>query len=243
MAVNVALTHKIYVAQYDLSGDHAKVSVDDGVSELNAMVFGNTARHVVAGFYEPVFSGEGFVTFGATAVHTSLRNNLAVADVPVTVSPESGAVGETAIFMKAVQARYNVGGKVNEVLPFTVRAVGRGRPAIGGKIFVAAGNKSSSGTSSVIQLGTPSASQRVYAALHVLSASGTSPTLDVIVKSDDGSGFASPTNRITCTQATGATSEFKELAGPISDDYWRVDYTIGGTNPVFSFVVAVGIYY
>jgi len=31
------------------------------------------------------------------------------------------------------------------------------------------------------------------------------------------------------------------VAGPITDEWWRVSYTIGGTNPSLAVVVIVGI--
>ena len=59
------------------------------------------------------------------------------------------------------------------------------------------------------------------------------------MQSDDNSGFTSATNRITFTQATGVTSELLSVAGAITDDYWRLSYTIVGGS--FTFAVALGI--
>ncbi len=98
---------------------------------------------------------------------------------------------------------------------------------------------SSSGTGR--QIGAVSSTQTLYAALHVISASGTSPTLDVKVQSDDNSGFTSATDRITFTQATDVTSEWGSVGGAITDDYWRITYTVGGTSPSFAFAVTAGI--
>jgi len=46
---------------------------------------------------------------------------------------------------------------------------------------------------------------------------------------------------ITFTQKTAVGSEWKEAAGPFTDDYWRVKYTVGGVDPSFTFAVGVGI--
>lgn len=103
-------------------------------------------------------------------------------------------------------------------------------------------SRTSSSTGTGRQLGAVVAGKKMYAALHVLSASGTSPTLDVIVQSDDNSGFTSPTTRITFSQATGATSAWGSVDGAVTDDYWRVSYTIGGSDtPTFAFAVTAGI--
>lgn len=243
MAVAVATAVKIYAGPYDLSGDLFKVDVANPANELNAQVFNNTAGNTAVGLYNPKFSGQGYVTLGAGLVHENLRGNLALADVPVTVSPESGAAGDVAVFLQSIQTVYQVGAQVGEILPFTVNASARGIPAISGRVFVAAGNKTATGSSGIIQLGAVGATQKVYAALHVLSRSGTSPTLDVTVKSASVVGFGSPATRLTFPQAIAAGYGWQQLAGAITDQFWRVDYTIGGSAaPTFNFVVVVGIF-
>ena len=89
-----------------------------------------------------------------------------------------------------------------------------------------------------IQLGAVSATQSVHASLHALTVSGG--TLDVTVESDTASGFPSTTTRITFAQITAVGSEFASAAGAITDEYWRVDFTVGGGG-TFDFVVCVGI--
>ncbi len=243
MAVAIATSCKIYVGQYDVSGDLNKVAIDDGANELDGRVFNNTAGNTVLGLYNPKLNAQGLVTLGAAAVHQSLQTNKGIADVPVTVSPESGAAGDVAVFMQSIQTTLKTGGQVGEILPFTIDAMARGIPSISGRMFVAAGNKTSSTTSAIIQLGAVAATQKVYAALHVFSRSGSSPTLDVTVKSAALVGFGSPTTRLTFTQAIAAGSGWQSLAGAITDQFWRVDWTIGGTgSPTFNFVVSVGIF-
>ena len=101
--------------------------------------------------------------------------------------------------------------------------------------------RSTSSTGTARQLGAVSATQSVYAALHVLSVSGTStPTLTVTVQSDTV-GFATPTSRVVFSGATAVGAQFGSAAGAITDDYWRVSWTVSGTNPSFLFGVTIGI--
>lgn len=81
----------------------------------------------------------------------------------------------------------------------------------------------------------------MYVALHVLSVSGTTPSLTVIVQSDDNVGFTTPTIRISFTAATEVGAQWGSVAGALTDDYWRISYTISGTNPVFAFAVSAGV--
>jgi len=101
--------------------------------------------------------------------------------------------------------------------------------------------RTTSGTGTITYVGDVSSGQKAYAALHVIAASGSSPTLDVAVQSDGDSSFGSPTDRITFSQASAVGAEWKSASGAISDSYWRVSYTIGGSSPSFTFVVVFGI--
>jgi hypothetical protein len=96
--------------------------------------------------------------------------------------------------------------------------------------------RSSSSNTTGVQVGALSGGTG-YAALHVFA--GTASTLDVVIQSDDNSGFTSATNRITFTQATGATSQWSTVTSAGSDDYWRVSWTVGGGT--WTFAVTFGI--
>ena len=101
---------------------------------------------------------------------------------------------------------------------------------------------SASGNTTGRQLGAVSATQSVYASIHVWSVAGTStPTLTAKIQSDDNSSFTSATDRITMSSATAITSEYKSQAGAITDDYWRVNWTVSGTSPIFKAIVSIGI--
>ena len=100
--------------------------------------------------------------------------------------------------------------------------------------------RTSSGSGTAVQDAAVGSGQTLYAALHVIAASGGSPTLDVIVQSDDNSGFTSATNRITFSQATTTGAQWGSAVGPITDTYWRVTYTVGGSTPSFAFAVTCG---
>lgn len=91
------------------------------------------------------------------------------------------------------------------------------------------------------QLGALSATQEMHAALHVFNADGTSPTLDADIESDDNSGFSSAVVRGSFAQKTDIGSEYLTIAGAITDDWWRINFTLGGTSPSFGFAVSLGI--
>ena len=97
--------------------------------------------------------------------------------------------------------------------------------------------------SSVINLGALAASQTILLAVTTTgSTTGTSPTLDIELFSDSTSGFSSPTSRLSTSQLGSVrTSEVVKLSGAITDSYWRVSATVGGTSPSYSVAVAIAI--
>lgn len=158
----------------------------------------------------------------------------------ITIPGVNGAEGEIAYFGNFNQAEYSPGESIGEVLKFSFNASAAG-DLVRGTIELKQSALSSSGNSTGRQLGALSATQRLWAALHVTAVSGTTPTFDAIVQSDDNGSFTSPTTRITFTQATAITSELLSVAGAVTDDYWRINYTIAGTAPSFTVALVLGI--
>jgi hypothetical protein len=92
------------------------------------------------------------------------------------------------------------------------------------------------------QVGTVSASQRVYCGVHFLTAGGTTPTVTAILESDDNTGFTSATTRATFTAQTSRGAQWTSVAGAITDNWWRVRFaSIGGTSPSFQVRAFIGI--
>lgn len=106
-----------------------------------------------------------------------------------------------------------------------------------GKVAAAKAAVTGDGNGTAVALAGPSASQRLYAALHVTAFSGFT---DVVfkVQSDDGVGMASATDRITFTTVTGTTSQFASVAGDFSTEtHHRITYDVTGTGSCTFFAV------
>jgi len=169
---------------------------------------------------------------------------LGVADVPKSLVSNS-ADGSRAYLMRGIVLNYTpVDGEAGALAMTRIS----GRNSTGGVvrgrlIHPGSATRTSSSTGTAQQLGAVVAGKSMYAALHVLTSTGTTPSLTVKVQSDDNSGFTSATDRITFTAETDATTHYQwgSVAGAITDDYWRVSYTISGTDPSFSFAVTAGI--
>lgn len=238
---------KVYLGEYDITGFLNSVNLDYSADALKDTRMGHTTEVNKGGVKKVSFAIGGFGDPAAAGMEAIAHGKIGTSNIPLTSSVAGAAVGDVAFFFNALKASMETFGQHGALMPFKGTAVGGGESIdklVRGKVFLSSATaKITTGTSGIIQLGAVGATQRVYAALHVIdTVSGTLPTLDVTVKSDDGSGFATPTTRLTFTQAIAKTSEIKQSAlGATADTHWRVDYTIGGTNPSFPFIVVVGI--
>ena len=245
MAIVTLNDARIYMAEFNLSGDHNKIGLEVGRNDSLNTVFGNAATSVKGTTAFATLAGQGFVTLGTGNVHAVLGAQINVNDVPVTVTYNGATEGDACEFFTCLVGRYDpfAVGDVGEHMGFAVSAKSVGTQSVGGTI-VGVGSKTATGNGSEYsKWGTMTSTDTVYSALHVLSVSGTSPTLDVIIESDT-TGFPSPSTVLTFTQKTAVGSQFisKSTGLPSSDTYWRAKWTIGGTDtPTFDIVVSFGV--
>ncbi len=146
--------------------------------------------------------------------------------------------------MRGINLSYTpIEGAVGDLAMGRVSGVSSTGPVVRGKLLHPSNvSRTSSSVGTGRQLGAVVAGKSMYAALHVIAVSGTNPTLDVIVQSDDNAGFTSATSRITFAQTGAVGAAWGAVAGAVTDDYWRISYTIGGTDtPTFAFAVTTGL--
>jgi hypothetical protein len=220
---------KLYLGQYDLSGyaNQFEPTVDVEIKDPTTFADGLVKRSEFG--FETV-SASGKVIWRADSAafksHDILRSAWGVADVPVSWSPQGGAVGQMAQFFKALHASYKPAGKVGDLLVADFSAVATGgSPNVYGTVLEV-GTKNAGGNGAAQLLGLVAAGKTLYAVLHIFDVTGGG-TLTVKVQSDDNSGFTSATDRLTFTGATAAGHQWLSLAGAIADDtYWRATWTL-----------------
>ena len=242
MATQVLTNTKLYLAEFDLSGDHNALALNYSAEMQDSTVFGNAARNRAGGLKVVSFSGEGFWSGGDGLVDEVLYGKIGVADAPCTIAPVGETLANDAYLFRCIMGQYQFGAPVGELLRFSVSGEGSGGVGVVRGKLLHVGSETATGAEDKQVLGAVSATQSIYAALHVLTVTGTNPTLDVVLESDADGTAGGETARITFAQATAETSEWASLAGAVTDTYWRVSWTIGGTDtPTFGFNVAVGI--
>jgi len=241
MATTVLNDVKLWRGGYDLSGKSNQLRAAFTTEVLPDTGFGNGgARAFAPGLNGAMLDHAGMVDLGAGSYEDILWAEQGTADLPMTVAVP-GAAGDRAYLYRGIPSQLTLGGTVGESYAFGVQAQGTGSVARGLVLEDGGTARTATFNGSAFQLDAgPAAGEFLYAVLHVLSASA-GDTLDVVVESDDNSGMTSATTRITFTQATAIGSEWMSLAGAVTDDWYRIAVTIGGSDPSFEFVVAVGI--
>ena len=241
MTTAVLKNARFWRGSYDLSGKTSRLSLqltrpallDTGISQP-------TAHTYVPGLKSAALDHSGFLDLGATSIEAYLAAEHGLADQPIVAAFPDGAVGAGCFVFAGIPADLETGGKVGELLAFSLRAQGSGSIGRGMLLEPGATARTATFNGTAVQTGAVASGQKLYAALLVLSVSAAD-TLDVIVSSDALEAFGTPTTRATFTQATATGYELLTVAGPITDDWWRVGVTIAGTDPSFLFVVAIGI--
>lgn len=243
MAIFVLKDCKYLVDGYDLSPAINELTLEDTFDAPESTCFGSSSRtRAEHGLADSRISFHGFWDADSASFKIDdVMNAARGVKKNAMVCHKSGDEGDPSyITQNIVTAVAPVTGSVGEIIGITAEAAGA-EEIVRGIIMASETEKDVSGTGAVRQLGAVAAAQHVYAQLQVTAASGSFPTLQVHVKSDNAEGFPSPVTQLTFTQATGVTAEWKEKAGAIADTWWRVDYTIGGGSPMFTFRVTVGI--
>lgn len=234
----------VWVAQYDFSAWMNAVALNAKAETPETTAMGVTSKQRLGGLLDHAFEANGWWDAEAVTGNPDhyLFDEVGLAFPAVSLSA-TGAINDTAYLLRPELTEYSPGAKVGDVMAFKLHGEGSGL-LVKGSILLPKANRSISANSTGVQLGAVTAGQSIYAALHVFTESGTdSPHLDVKIQSHDDNSFGGGTvDRITFAQKSAAGYEWATpVAGPITDTWWRVVYTITGTNPIFNFAVTFGI--
>ncbi|MGW4476806.1 hypothetical protein ACWENQ_44745 [Nonomuraea sp. NPDC004354] len=249
MAKSVLLNTRIFAAGADLTGQSNKIEMSCEVEDKDGTAFRPVDdpqagwKEVLGGLASTSITSAGQWEAGDPGkVDNAAWANLAGRTAhPWTVCPLSAAVGELAYTSSGLITSYKQGDAVGEVAPWEAQAKGSSLLVRGQVAHPPGMARTASGSGTGLNLGALAAGHRLLASLHVLSVSGTTPSLTVRVESDSDNTWASPTTRATFAAATAAGGQSAEVAGAVTDAWWRVAWTISGTTPSFLFVAALGI--
>lgn len=238
MAKSVLTNCLIALGGYNLRCSMNQVAVDYQADAPECTTFCNDT-HVYAegGLKTAAISGAGF--FEAEEPDLQLYTRIGAAGVPITVC-KSITPGDVAYFQAAMAMQYNPNAPIGQVLGFSLATAAQDK-LYRGTLMEYQSGITGNGTGTGRQLGAVSADQSIVCCLHVTKADGSTPSLTVIVESDDNAGFTSATTRLTMAAAADLTAEIKLAAGAITDDYWRLRWTTSGSSLDFDFIGSLAI--
>jgi hypothetical protein len=235
---------RIYYATADLTGVSNHVELETEYEDLDKTTFASLGAHErVAGLADTMCGLQGLWAAGdLTQPDDVLWANNGANAAPLTVLPTSGAVGSVAYLTKVMQANYKPGGDTGKLLAWTADTSGN-QPLARGVILHPQGTaRTASGNGTGVQFAAgPTATQRLYANFHAMSVSGATPSIAVKVQSSVDNTFASPTDQIVFTTATGLTSQSSNVLGAITDTWYRVVWTVTGGAQSWLFAVSAGV--
>lgn len=230
----------IFANQYDLTADVNKVALDCEAAELDATNMGSGGWHeVVAGIKSSTAKIDTF--YNASGAEPAITSLHAAGATLLTVA-SVGTQGTVAYTARNLAGKYTLpGGKVGDLATLNADLAGDSPEGLlRGQIIAPKTTSGSSSNVVGVQLGAVGATQRIYSALHVFAASGSTPSLTVKLRSSTTQG-GTYTDRITHTAFTAAGAELASLAGAVTDTWWRVEWTITGSTPSFTFAAVAAI--
>jgi len=227
----------LLAGKFNFSGKLNAIAFSEDPDVKDCTVFGNTAKNRKQGLPLITAALAGFFD----QEPDEYFSNHSLTNIPMTIAPTPAEGGPAYSFLSK-SAEYQFGGEVGEMFKFSVKAESVGTKLIRGNILLN-DTKDASGNGTPFHLGVGTG-KTIYGVLHVISAS-PSDTLDVIIQSDALEAFGSPVSLITFAQVAlgvdgGGSYEWAVPVAGNADEWYRVNFVLGGGSPSFSFAVFIG---
>lgn len=244
MAVGAVLSPKIAMGYLNLSAvqDSMQASVSQDAKDVTTFGSGGFATYV-PGFKTLNCSASGVQDFASGGIDEFFRVN-GTTQTLLTIAPIGDTVGNAAVFTKTIIPEdVFLIAKVGDVPTWKFSFVSQATPMVQGLVTSSSSaTVTATGNSTTQQVGAPSAAQTVYCAIHVLSITGTaSPTLTCQLASAATSGGSYTTRGSAGSGLTAIGTQWLTAAGAQTDTWWRLNFTVSGTTPVFTIIASIGI--
>lgn len=227
MSLKAGRNGALYIAQYDLSGYINKFEPSLARDLIDATCMGASGRarhpalHSDSFNFEGFYDGTGDIKTVMNAARTATANSLC------TLSMGSAAADNSLGGEGAWSENYPIDIPVDGL----IRVSGTFRfdgPARAGYILSAKGEKTEDGNTAA-STDAAATTNGAEAYLHVFAC--TLSDLIIKVQTDTAANFSSPTDLITFTTVTGATSERKTVTGAV-EQYVRVSWAGTWAGPL-----------
>jgi hypothetical protein len=225
---------------YELTSVAQECTINASRARIDATTMASNGwEESIAGLKSTKASLSGFLDYGTTGA-TDLAQFAAIgaSASDLMILPTGGADASVGFIASAIRGSYEAGGKVGDAAGLGIEWNGTGMASRG--TVLKNGIITATGTGTIMQLGAITAGQTAMIQIQTTAVSGTTPSMTVIVQSASLVGFGSPTTRATFSAQTGIGSQTLYISTPVTDQFWRVSYTISGTSPSFTTAIVMG---
>lgn len=229
------LNCKAMLGGYNLSGISNAMTLEYGAEMLDDTHFGtNGTRSNKPGLLTVSMSVSGHIDTGD--VDEAMFNRIGATREVMSFAYDGETEEDIAYITRAVNGTYNpLSGEVGQLLSFEFSGQTADTPLIRGNVL-GFGAKTIDGTGAGAQYSAVASDEKLFGALHVFAYAGLTNII-VTVESDDNALFSSPTTRLTFATMTDIGADWQELAGPVTDTYWRAKWDVTGAGSASIWVV------
>jgi hypothetical protein len=207
-----------------------------GFQQYDSTTLADSSQKFTAGLRENNLTIEGLFdsTTGAGTLFTELTGN-AGSDtaVPTTIAPAGFSAGASAYLLPAKTVNLALSSTVSDLVPFTLTLGAGGNGGFGTCLTGLAALTASGNSTS--QDDTASSSNGLLAHLHITAVSGTTPSMTVTIEHSTNNSTWATLGSFSAATAIG--SQILNVSGTVNR-YVRAAYTISGTTPSFTTLIA-----
>ena len=236
MPINANNTTVLY-DEFALAAYLKSAAPNTSVAMLDATTLADASLVYLPGLKQTAFSLSGLFDSATGAgtlldqITSSFGSSTAVA---TTISPAGFAAGNPAWLLPALTIDYQLSSPVADLVPFTLN-LGAGAPAGLGTCLTALEALTTTGNGTSQDNGAASSNGAV-AHLHITAVSGTTPSITMLVQHSTNNSTWTTLGTFSVASAVG--SQTLQISGTVNR-YVRASYTITGTNPSFTTLVAI----
>jgi hypothetical protein len=242
MAKQILSNARLWLDQFDMSGDFNAVAIETPTDSVEVTTIQDTQHIYTPGLRSFTANCQGLWEAGANKNDEILAARIRSTAPPLLTLDATGGggiEGDRVALGPVNLADYQFGGQVGDLLAFSLQLAAAGGLTMGTLLHNATRSATANGTG--FQLGALAAGRSLYAHLHLLTITGGG-ALTVSVQSAAANTFVGATTRGSFTAiGAGAGAQGITIAGPVTDTWWRIIWTLTGSSPTALFVSAAGI--
>lgn len=241
MAVTAVTQARIYVGSFEFTSFSNQAEWGGDVAVKEVTTFGTDFQQFVPSLKTFQCNTAGFNDYAGASVDEVVRGLYGSRRV-ATLTNTTPATGNLAHVGQGIVGGWRA---INIAAPGDVPStgivIGDGYTATGQLTQISTSTVTATGNSTPVNVGAVATGRTILAAIHVLSVTGTTPSLTAQLASSTTSGGAYTARGTAGAAITAAGDQLITAAGPFTDTWWRLNYTVSGTTPVFTVVASIAI--